>query len=64
MPFLKQYPSSIRDDTLTAKGWAYSLVTLNYVNTECEEATAITYEYLNLVDLNYRIVQRRQRHTK
>jgi hypothetical protein len=64
MPFLKQYSSNIRDDTLTAKGWAYSLVTLNYMNTACKEPTTVTYEYLNFVDLNDRIMQRRQRHTK
>jgi len=64
MPFLKQYPSRVRDDTLTAKGCAYSLVILNYMNTVCEEATTITFECLNFMDLNDRTVQRRQRHTK
>jgi len=64
MPFLKQYPSSIRDDTLIAKGWTYSLVILNYMNTVCEETTVMTFEYLNFMDLNDRTVQRRQRHTK
>lgn len=64
MPFLKQYPSRITDDALTAKGWAYSLVILNYMNTVYEEATTITFEYLNFKDLNDRTVQGRQRHTK
>jgi len=52
MPFLKQYPSSIRDNTLTAKGWTYSLVILKYVNTVHKETTVITFEYLNFMDLN------------
>jgi len=63
MPFLKQYPSSIRM-TQTAKECDYSLVILNYMNTVCEEATTITFEYLNFMDLNDRTVQRRQRNTK
>jgi hypothetical protein len=50
MPFLKQYPSSIRDDKLTAKGWGYSLIILNYMNTVCEEAITITFEYINFMD--------------
>jgi hypothetical protein len=64
MPFLKQYPTSIRQDTPTTKSWAYSQVILSYMTAVCEEATTITFQYLNFMDLNGRTVQRRQRHTK